>query len=242
MKRQTIRKATILISFLLFPLTIFYFSPFLIILGASEGIITGSFIIFSLMFLTSLFFGRAYCGWVCPGAGLQESCMLVNGKNNKGGWRKWIKYLIWIPWVLIIATVLISSGRVISIDFLYQTWYGISMHNPFEWIIYYSVILLIVVLSFVGGKRSFCHSACWMAPFMVIGQYLRRILKIPGLRLKTEPEKCIGCHLCTKKCPMSLNVLELVKKGSITDIDCILCGECVDVCPKHVIHFTWKQD
>jgi len=47
MKRQRVRKALILISFFLFPVTIFYLSPVLIIEGASQGIVAGSFIIFA---------------------------------------------------------------------------------------------------------------------------------------------------------------------------------------------------
>jgi polyferredoxin len=61
-RRQKIRKAIILISFLLFPITINYFSPYIIIDGAAQGIITGSFITFGLLFIVSLFFGRAFCG------------------------------------------------------------------------------------------------------------------------------------------------------------------------------------
>jgi ferredoxin-type protein NapH len=46
MIRQTLRKGIILVSFLLFPITQYYFSPVLILAGASEGIINGSFIDF----------------------------------------------------------------------------------------------------------------------------------------------------------------------------------------------------
>jgi ferredoxin-type protein NapH len=79
-RRQKIRKAIILISFLLFPITINYFSPYIIIDGAAQGIIAGSFITFVLLFIVSLFLGRAFCGWVCPGAGIQEFCFTVNLK------------------------------------------------------------------------------------------------------------------------------------------------------------------
>jgi len=60
-KRQKIRKAMVIVSFLLFPISIYYFSPYLIVLGAIEGIIAGSFIMFSIQFALSIFFGRTLC-------------------------------------------------------------------------------------------------------------------------------------------------------------------------------------
>ncbi len=92
--RQKIRKAIILISFLLFPITIDYFSPYLVIDGASQGVVAGSFITFALFFLVSLFLGRAFCAWVCPGAGVQEWCFAVNDKKARSGKFDWIKYFI----------------------------------------------------------------------------------------------------------------------------------------------------
>jgi len=96
-KRQKIRKVLIFIFFLLFPVILYYLSPALIIQGASQGIITGSFIIFSLLFVSSLLLGRSFCGWVCPGAGLQEACFRINNKRTRGGKYNSIKYFIWVP-------------------------------------------------------------------------------------------------------------------------------------------------
>jgi len=53
MKRQRLRKALILVSFLFFPVTIYYFSPVLIIQGVTEGIVAGSFLVFVGMFVSS---------------------------------------------------------------------------------------------------------------------------------------------------------------------------------------------
>lgn len=50
-RRQRYRKALLFLSLLLFPVTLYYFSPMLILQGASQGIINGSFIVFGLMFL-----------------------------------------------------------------------------------------------------------------------------------------------------------------------------------------------
>lgn len=240
MKRQKIRKALVICSFLLFPITIYYFSPYLIIMGVSEGIIAGSFVVFGLMFLSSLFLGRAFCGWVCPAGGLQECCTLASDKRAKGGKLNWIKYIIWVPWISIIAIMTVNAGGLKRIDFLYQTKYGISVSEPQAYIIFYAVILLIVIMAFTAGKRSFCHYVCWMAPFMIIGSKIKNKLGYPSLNLKGEKDKCIGCNSCTKKCPMSLEVMEMVQKSNMKNTECILCGECIDVCPKKAIRYTLK--
>jgi ferredoxin-type protein NapH len=67
-RRQRIRKLLLLVSLLLFPITIYCFSPYMIIYGAAQGIINGSSIVFALEFLSALFVGRVWCGWGCPAA------------------------------------------------------------------------------------------------------------------------------------------------------------------------------
>lgn len=241
MKRQNLRKAIIIISFLLFPVTLYYFSPYLIIQGAYEGVITGSFIIFSLLFIASLFLGRAFCGWFCPAGGLQECMQLVTNKKARGGKLNLIKYFIWVPWISSIIILLVSAGGRREIDFFYQTTNGISVVNIMAYVIYYGVVFLVVIMSFMAGKRAFCHYLCWMAPFMVIGIKLRTFVKIPGLYLNANSSICIGCGQCTKKCPMSLEVQEMVRKKCMCSTECILCGECSDCCPKSVIKLEFSN-
>lgn len=242
MKRQNLRKLILIFSFLLFPITIYYLSPYLIIHGAAEGVIVGSFIVFALMLLSSMFFGRLFCGWLCPAGGLQECCRLASDKKAKGGKLDLIKYFIWAPWILLIVFISIKAGGLKKIDFLYQTFHGISISEPQGYIIYYGVVLLIAILAITSGRRSFCHYVCWMAPFMVIGRKLSGAVKIPSIKLAVEKEKCIGCKQCNAKCPMSLEIDQMVKKGSIENPECILCGECSDVCARRVIHYSFKNE
>lgn len=241
MKRQRLRKAFTLISFLFFPITIYYFSPYLIVQGAYEGIITGSFIVFGLMFLTSLILGRAFCGWVCPAGGLQECCTMASDKRAKGGKLNWIKYLIWMPWISLIAIMLVKAAKIKGVDFIYMTDHGVSVTNPMSYIIFYAVIFPIVILALTAGRRSFCHYVCWMAPFMIIGSKIKDAIHYPSLHLEVNKNNCISCKQCTKKCPMSLEVESMIKKGNIRDLECILCGQCIDTCPKNVIRYSFKN-
>ncbi|MCK7479114.1 MAG: hypothetical protein M0C28_18415 [Candidatus Moduliflexus flocculans] len=66
MKRKT-RDLLSFISFLLFPITLNFFSPYVSIDGAMAGVVSGSVLVFLLMFLSGLFFGRGWCSYVCRG-------------------------------------------------------------------------------------------------------------------------------------------------------------------------------
>jgi len=238
-RRQKIRKSLLIITFLLFPAVFYYLSPYLIIDGTLKGIISGSFIYFLLLFASALFFGRAYCGWVCPSSGVQDNISQINDRKiTKGNIIKWI---IWIPWVSIIILLAVKNGGYTKIDPLYQTTYGLSIGNVYALITYLLVLALIVIPAFVIGRRSFCHSLCWMAPFMIIGRKLRNLLKFPSLQLISNSEKCTNCHTCTTNCPMSLPVEIMVNNKEMEHCECILCGTCVDGCNSNAIDFGFVR-
>lgn len=234
MRRQTFRKTVMLFSMLLFPITLNYFSPYLIVQGSFAGIATGSFLLFAALFGFSLIFGRAFCSWVCPAGALQDTCSHVVNRPASPRQNK-IKYIIWLPWLLSIVAGFLSAGGVKGLNPLYFTESGISVSQPAAFITYFAVVLLIVSVSLLFGRRSFCHSLCWMAPFMVMGNALKNKLGYPSLRLTARTEDCISCKKCDKVCPMSLKVNEMVQTRKMDSPECILCGSCESACPKQVL-------
>lgn len=238
MKRQEVRKTIGFIALMLFPATIFYMSPYLSVMGAASGVITGSLIFFLILFLSALFLRRAHCGWTCLSTGVHDAalCFIVKRVGIKS---RNIKYIIWIPWVTAIAILLLSNG-IKRIDPLAATTNGLSVTDLHGHVILYSMLGLIIALALTVGKRSFCHHVCWMAPFLIIGDKVGRTLHIPSLQLEASKDKCNGCGLCSVKCPMSLPVKEMVASGAMTHTDCILCGSCADICTKEVISYTFK--
>ena len=241
MKRHKIRKLLLITAFLLFPITMWYISPYIIIQGAMERVINGSFITFSMMLFCSIFFGRFFCGYLCPAGGLQECAMLVNEKSLKQGWKNNIKYGIWCIWIVAVVVCFILSKNNVTINPFYMTDHGISVSNIYCYIIYYCVLLLIFIPAVLFGKRIFCHYFCWMAPFMIIGTKIGELLNLPQLHIKAEKDKCISCKQCNRKCPMSLDVERMASKGECSNVECILCGECVDTCPKKVLRYSMEN-
>ena len=242
-RRQNVRRALLIGSFLLFPVTFYYLSPYLIIMGASEHTASGSMVVFGVMTLTSLILGRLFCGWVCPAGGLGEALFTVQNRraNNKLNWTRW---LVWVPWMAIVVLATLQAGGIRRVDVMYQTDHGVSLTTAGgmgPYIIFYAVLALLFVLSLTAGKRGFCHHACWMAPFMMIGRGIRNVLHLPAVQLRADTPACSACHVCTAACPMSLDVQTMVLGRHMENSECILCGTCVDVCPHSVIRYDFGK-
>ncbi len=241
-RRQTIRKTILIIVFLSFPVIINWFSPYLVIDAALAGIISGSFLTFTVLFLSSLVLGRSFCSWVCPAGGLQDCvAAAAQGKPGPRGWADRIKYFIWVPWIALIVLSFLRAGGISGIDPLWKIDQGVSVSSAGMLLfIFLPIVFLFAILGLTLGRRGGCHTICWMAPFMVLVRKLANGLRIPGLRLLPRPSACTGCKTCTRGCPMSLEVEQMIREGNMEHTECILCGECVDNCPGQVIRFTFK--
>ena len=237
MKRQEVRKTIGLVALLLFPATIFYMSPYLSVVGAASGVITGSLIFFLALFVSAIFLRRAHCGWTCLSAGIHDAGLFYITKKV-GVKSRILKYVIWVPWFAAIVALLCVHG-IEKVDPFAGTTYGFSVTDVHGYVILYFFLALILTLALVVGRRSFCHHVCWMAPFLVLGDKIGRALHIPSLHLDARVEKCNGCGLCAQRCPMSLPVKEMVSAGNMRHTDCILCGECVDGCKREAIGYLF---
>ena len=65
MKGQHVRKGILIASFALFPVSIFYFSPYLIVWGAFSGVVAGRAVAYALQLVIEVFLRRAVSGWLC---------------------------------------------------------------------------------------------------------------------------------------------------------------------------------
>ncbi|MCK9565494.1 MAG: 4Fe-4S binding protein [Methanothrix sp.] len=238
--RQRVRKALIILSFVLLPATFVYISCPIITQGASEGIVTGGLIVFILLFLSSLFLGRIWCGWLCPGGGLQEIYFDINNKPVKVSRLDWLKYIIFLAIIFIpLISAIRSAGGLTTIDFFYYTDHGISIARQGAYIIFFVQIAFFTVFAILGGKRGFCHYFCPIAVIMITGRKIRNLIRWPALHLSTIESRCTDCNRCSKNCPMGLDVNIMVRQGRMENTECILCGICVDVCPKQAIRYAW---
>jgi len=238
--RQKIRKALLILSFLLIPVTVFYVSPIVIMMGAEEGIVTGSFVLFFLLFLLSLVAGRLWCGWLCPMGAWQEICSPLTKRTVPEGWPNAIKYAVTVLWLGMLGFTLKQAGGIRGVDIFYGTTNGISITSLQVLVMVAMIFGIILAVAFIAGRRGFCHVLCPIAGIMVAGRKIRNLIGWPALRLDADAAKCTDCMTCSQVCPMGLDVNGMVRNGEMEQADCILCASCADACPQGAITYGVK--
>lgn len=244
--RQRIRKALIIFSFLLLPVTFAYISCPIIVKGASEGIVTGGLVVFVLLFACSLFFGRLWCGWLCPAGGLQEIYAHINNKIVNITKLGLLKYLMFLTIIFVpLVSAIRSAGGLNAIDFFYNTYHGISIEQSGAYTIFLAQIAFITAFSLLAGRRGFCRYFCPIAVIMIAGRVtgraIRNLMRSPALSLSADAALCTNCRKCSKICPMGLDVNLMVLDGRMENVECIFCFACVDICPGKAIHHALKE-
>jgi polyferredoxin len=239
--RQKIRKWLLILSFVLLPVTLVYISPVIILMGAAEGIATGSMILFVLLFILSLVVSRLWCGWLCPMGAWQEICSPVMKHTVQAGWRNYVKYGVTLLWLALLAYLFIGAGGIRSVDPFYNTQNGLSITSLTVLVVVIVIFIVIFSVAYLAGRRGFCHVLCPVAGIMVTGRKIRNLAGWPGLHLDADKTRCIDCNRCTKECPMGLDVHDMVQQDKMENADCILCGSCADTCPKGVVWYGWSE-
>jgi ferredoxin-type protein NapH len=180
LSRQTIRRAILIVSFLILPATLFYISPIVILMGAAEGIATGSLLLFAALAVLSLGVSRLWCGWLCPMGAWQEICSPAIKRTVKDGRRNLVKYGVTVLWLGLIAYLFVGAGGIRAVDPFYGTVNGFSITSLETLAIAGFIFLGIFAAAFVLGRRGFCRVLCPIAALMIVGRKIRNAVGLAG--------------------------------------------------------------
>lgn len=84
-------------------------------------------------------------------------------------------------------------------------------------------ILAVVLVGALFVDRPWCRYAC------PLGAVNGLVARLSPIRLERSEAACVNCNLCTRSCPMGIDVATAT---AVTSADCIGCLECVEACPR----------
>ena len=195
-------------------------------------------VLFIAVIVTAILLRSAFCGWICPLGSLQD---LVSGISKAIQKRlpKLKKGLQSIkrnaPWLSTMDRVLKFGKYIVLIWAIggsayfgymvfrdYDPWSALINIAEFSFTPGLIVLLLTILLS-LFVERPWCRYACPLGAISGLAG------KLSPVYLKREESACTLCQVCTKSCPMGI---EVHKAKTIQSVDCISCLECVGACPR----------
>ncbi|MGO9261542.1 MAG: 4Fe-4S dicluster domain-containing protein [Bryobacteraceae bacterium] len=213
-------------------------------------------IFFALMFLmflivaSSVFYGRVYCGYLCPQMIFSEASVVLDQ------WlRRWVmkRFIHWTPrarqWLYRAALYGVLAAASVVLAFVFIS-YFVEPHDLLRRLASFdvrtaggvsgAVVTLITFLDFALVRQRFCTTVC---PY----GYLQGLLGDGHTLLvhyRDEGHACIECKKCVRVCPMGIDI-----RQSPFQIECIHCAECIDACDEilgrlgkpGLIHYVWGE-
>ncbi|HTS60696.1 MAG TPA: 4Fe-4S dicluster domain-containing protein [Candidatus Acidoferrales bacterium] len=177
-------------------------------------------VFFALMFLMflivlmSVFFGRIYCGYLCPQMIFSEASAFFE---------QWLKRKR-VPRPKLAFLAVVAAGSVV-LAFLFISYFAPPSLSLFGTStaagVCGAVVTLLTFLDFAFLRQKFCTTAC---PY----GYLQGLLaddKTLLVQYQDSAHDCIECQKCVRVCPMGIDI-----RKSPFQIECVHCGECIDAC------------
>lgn len=196
-----------------------------------DKIFTGTMTLFVLTLIVAILFRRSFCGLICPFGAIQEFFGKLGQKIFK---RKKImpssldKPLRYLKYVVLAVTVVYAWKTAGLWMAPYDPWstYGhLSQGLESAWgeSAVGFTLLGITLLGSLIYDRFFCKYLCPMgALYGIIGQ-------LSPFKIVRNEKLCIHCGICSKNCPMNIDVQHSWK---ISSAECINCQTCVLNCPQ----------
>ena len=175
---------------------------------------------------TTLLVGVLFCGWICPLGTLQDWAYKLGRKLKLPLFRMPYKVQRYLQLSRYILYFLLTLGVTFTV--LQGTKNLSALMKGKEIALASLIVLIIFVLAGLFFNRPFCNYICTGGA----RRGLWSVIRIIGIRRDTS--RCINCKLCSKSCPMNIDV---ANTDFVRHPNCIGCMSCLSACPRKCISF-----
>ncbi len=191
----------------------------------------------ALVFAITFFFGRLWCGRLCPIGGASEIASNAVPGKIKIDYSKIPAPAVRYGYFLVfLVAPLAGIGSLCCklCNFAVVPQMFTALFEPGSMAFFMtttglvSASLFIVLGVWSKGGRGYCNFMC---PVGAVDSLVNALgAKLGFRRLKIEKGNCTGCGACSEICP-AWAIAKDKEEVRISQFSCISCGKCKDACP-----------
>ena len=222
-----------------------------------------------IVILLAPFFGRIFCGYICPmGTTIDETDRLINSPGKKtvqiDRHLRSIKYyvLFFILGAALLGVSFVFLGSPIS---LIARFYGLVIYPMLSFLAslgvqivmplaekfdIYSIVFakiptprfatqLFILVFFIAIFAAVRISPRFWCRFICPSGAILALFSMRPLYRRQVSEDCTNCGKCVKSCPTA--AISQDDPGSSSHSECIVCKTCEEICPVDAVRFSAEK-
>jgi len=205
-----------------------------------------------IIIITTLFFGRYFCSWLCPmGILNQWISHFMNRHRPVDDYRLnayrpvfRFKYYLLTLFLVLSAFGSLQVGlfdpiafitRSFSVTLLPAVHYTGSQLYLKQPLFYGGVLIAILFLAVLFANRFIPR--LWCRVLCPLGALLGLLSSVSLIRIRRDVEKCTDCQKCLRYCHGGCD-----PHGELRVSECHLCMNCIEDCPEDAIHYGLAKE
>ena len=191
----------------------------------------------SVILITTFFWGRMWCAYICPVGGFPELVSRTLDDRWKIEYRALpqvaIRYGYFSVYLLLMPVLGISACTLcnfVTVPRLFEAFSGglVGLTFIFSTIGLVNLALLFLLGFFASKGRAYCQFLCPVGAIDGLVNRLGAMFKFTR-KIRVERSRCTGCNICARNC--MTGAIKMIDRIAVVDqLSCMSCHECVDVC------------
>lgn len=175
--------------------------------------------------IVAIFKGRMWCGNFCPRGSFSDTILAKFSLKNK------LPKFFKTSGFRLIFFALLMGAFAVQIVFAWGNFLAVSF-------VFIRMIIITTVLTILLGIAYTPRAWCTICPMGTMAHYVTKlqVARSQHRHISFQKDQCIDCRICSKSCPIGIDVLSHKDNGKVTHADCLKCEVCVDKCPKKSLH------
>lgn len=174
----------------------------------------------------AFFNGRSWCGNFCPRGSFNER-ILARWSRKKA-----------------LPPILPSMGFKVTFLVLLMSAFALQLYGAWgNWNevggVFVRMILLTTAITIALGLVFHHRAWCRICP---MGTLARLVADLPRSKGRSKHvhfgDSCIDCKVCSRHCPIGIDVQSHRKAGKVEHPDCLKCRVCVEKCPRKTLRIA----